>query len=226
MTGVTTTKQPRQFQWHGLRVPYVALWSGEREQMAPMARMVGGEWGNERIGYTDELPADRRQETLWVRYSASPGSGTPNLALMHPLRQRRAMEHMLCQVCGRSTYDDGFRRWGDRHLFIRRDPENLPISDGELTTTPPVCEPCAIESARSCPHLRRGYTAALVEYAQPWGVSGFVYDAALKRDPAVTSIPYTDHRIRWVQARRDIATLHGCTPISLDDLATYESAGV
>ncbi|MFF3730767.1 hypothetical protein ACFYXM_10720 [Streptomyces sp. NPDC002476] len=224
MTSATTIKQPRQFHWRGLRVPYVALWSSEKEQLALLVRTVGGEWRNERIGYTDELPTDRRQETLWVRYSVSRGSGTPDLALMHPLRQRQALERMLCQVCGKSTYDEAFRRWGERHLFIRRDPDNRPISDGELTATPPVCEPCAIESARSCPHLRRGYTAALVKYAEPWGVSGYLYDSALERSPSVTSVPYTDPRIRSVQARRDIAMLHGCTTIRLDDLATIDAA--
>ncbi|AJE80513.1 hypothetical protein SLNWT_0137 [Streptomyces albus] len=37
----------------------------------------------------------------------------------------------------------------------------------------------------------------------------------------LTDVPFESPLIRWTQAARDVASLHGCTPITLDDLAAY-----
>ncbi|NDZ77002.1 hypothetical protein G3I19_00385 [Streptomyces sp. SID10853] len=230
----TAAVAPEQFYQAGLHVPFIAPWSNETPLPGEIVKITGR--GGSGIGYADELSqADRRRGTLWVRQAVQRGRGTSNLAAVHPLRQRQAMSHMLCQVCGRTTYDDSFARWGERHLVITRAVGGRPISDGEKTTSPPVCEPCAVESIGACPHLRKGYAAALVEWTQFWGVAGIVYDPTTLQpiDPGGTGaeaedglamVPYESPLIRWTLAARDVSTLHGCTPIDLADLATYSVA--
>src|SRR5690606_14635009 len=183
--------------------------------------------GAEGIHYADEVSsADRRDGNLWVRWPALRGRGTPRLADIHPLRQRQAMSHMLCMVCATSTFNDEFRQWGGKHLFIGRAVDGQPIRDGERTDTPPVCLPCAVEAAEACPHLVKGHTAALVERTEPWGVAGIVYDPRTlrpiptKSKNGLTEVAFEDPVLRWTLAARDVVTLHGCTPVNLADLAT------
>ena len=221
---------PRQFYLKGLHVPFIAPWSAETPLPYEITKKVRPD-GREGIGYTDELShADRRNGNLWVRWPALRGRGKPDLAAIHPLRQRQAMSHMLCMVCGHSTFNDDFRRWGHRHLFIARAVEGHPIRDGEVTDTPPMCLPCAVESVDACPHLRKGHTAALVKRAEPWGVAGIVYDPrTLRRIPApadkeLTEVADEDPAICWTLAARDLVALTGCTPVDLNDLAALSTA--
>ncbi|MEV7297524.1 hypothetical protein AB0N79_38870 [Streptomyces microflavus] len=218
----------KQFHWQGLHVPFIAPWSAEQHLPATIVRRRGV--GGTGIGYADELShVDRRCGVLWARQAVARGSGIPFLAGVHPLRQRQAMSHMLCQVCGQSTFDSAFRRWGERHLFVARAPKDKPLGEGEVTTTPPICLPCARESVGACPHLRKGWTAALVERAQPWGVAGLGYDEkTLKPLPlpetGLHTVPIDHPRERWTLAMRDVVTLHGVTLIDLADLATLTTA--
>jgi hypothetical protein len=148
------------------------------------------------------------------------GAGRPNLAGVHALRQRQAMNHMLCQVCGRST----FGRSDERHLFLMGERNGRPITDGERTTVPPVHEACAAESLRDCPHLRHGAVAAWAQYAQPWGIAGIVHDPqSLAPLPAakgeeLTFVAYESDLLRWTIAMRDVVSLQRCTPVDLDKL--------
>jgi hypothetical protein len=150
------------------------------------------------------------------------GSGRPLLAGVHALRQRQAISHMLCQVCGEPTV--AVRR-DERQLFLMRDTAGQPIGEGETTHMPPLHEACALEAVRDCPHLRQNYVAALVEYAPAWGVAGIVYDPdTLQPLPAkdgeeLTYVADDDLRLRWTQAAREVVSLHGCTPVDLTDLA-------
>ena len=76
-------------------VPYIASWSGERCTRAPLIAKGTG------IAYERERPGDRdARGVLWMRYTRVPGVGTPQFTKVHPYRQRRAMRHLLCQVCG------------------------------------------------------------------------------------------------------------------------------
>lgn len=96
--------------------------------------------GGTGIGYADEMShADRRRGVLWARKGITRGSGRPSIGGVHPLRQRQCMSHMLCQVCGVSTYEnseDGqnsfFHRWGERHLILVRASKGL-LAEGEIT---------------------------------------------------------------------------------------------
>ncbi|WP_406349349.1 hypothetical protein OHA44_37460 [Streptomyces sp. NBC_00144] len=86
--------------------------------------------------------------------------------------------------------------------------------------------------ARTC---GKGYAAALVEWTQSWAVAAIVYDPNTLQpippapDSADTQdgldlVPHESPLIRWTLAARDVQTLHGCTPIDLDDLASYGTA--
>ncbi|MGW7199410.1 hypothetical protein, partial [Streptomyces chryseus] len=215
------------FYWKGLHVPFIAPWSGEESPSSTLVVINGV--GGLGLGYADEVPTiDRRNGVLWKRCSAAPGAGRPNLAGVHPLRQRQAMSHLVCQVCGTSTFDTNFARWGERHLFVVRDVGGQSIHEGERTRTPPICVPCAHEAVRDCSHLRRGHTAALVNRPQPWGVAGIVYDPdtlqaiKVQSPDGLTEVAYDSPLIRWTVAHRDVATLHGCTTVSLEHLSAQE----
>ncbi|MFE7777640.1 hypothetical protein ACFU5O_27825 [Streptomyces sp. NPDC057445] len=210
----------RQFHWRGMRVPFIARWSREDQRQYPIERRPS--LTGDGIGYPDEDPrADRRDGVLWVRMPVVRGIGEPYLASVHALRQRQCMNHMLCQICGEST----FTHSGGRHLFLMRGAKGQPIREGEKTAVPPVHEACAAEAVRLCPHLRKGWVAARVEYAPPWGVAGIVYDSQTlqplpaERGRELEFVGLDDPRLRWTLAARDVVALHGCTPVELDELA-------
>ncbi|MGV9849245.1 hypothetical protein ACWDWU_10670 [Streptomyces sp. NPDC003442] len=200
-----------------MRVPYIAPWTGENAPPASIMTRHGRD-GME-IGYADEYGiADRRRGALWIRVPVKPGVGAPLLDRVHALRQRQAMNFMLCQCCGRPTDD---RRDG-RRLFLL-DAGTGPITDGERTTTPPICDGCALE-AWGRPSARRGRVALLVEEATAWGVAGVGYaPATLRPVPGehgerFTFVAYGDPRLRWTLACREVVALHGCTAVDLEDL--------
>ncbi|MFI7103317.1 hypothetical protein ACIBK8_28680 [Streptomyces sp. NPDC050161] len=216
---------PTQFYWNGLRVPYVAPWSREVRRPGKFERRYDG--ARARLGYTDEVTSvDVRHGALWARMPAVRGTGEPTLDGVHALRQRQCMSHMFCQICGGTTYDASYDRQEERFLFLVRAPDGHPIREGERTTSPPVHAACAREAVRDCPHLRRGYTLALVRSAPLWGVGGIVHDRTTLRplspaggDP-FDQVSFGDPRFRWTLAVRDVVTLHGCTTVALDDLMT------
>ncbi|MET9976291.1 hypothetical protein ACFYOI_35710 [Streptomyces microflavus] len=224
MSPASAVAPRKQFHWRGLRVPYIAPWSAERTLPSEIVRRVGV--GGTGIGYADELShLDRRRGILWTRQSLARGKGTPDLPGMHPLRQRQAMTHMLCQVCGISTFGADFERWGERHLYVARATGGRPIGEGEHTVMAPVCLPCATESVDACPHLRKGWTAALVSYAQSWGVAGItLHQQTLKPlslpERGLHKVPRGDPAERWTIAMREVRTLHRVTPVALSDLVT------
>ncbi|HBF84938.1 MAG TPA: hypothetical protein DD420_34930 [Streptomyces sp.] len=219
----------KQLYWQGYHVPFIAPWSVEKPIHAPMIRTAYR--GVPGIGYTDEAPAvDRRQGALWQRWSIGPGKGEAHLAGTHPLRQRQAMTHLLCQVCGNSTFTQEWTDWGEQHLFLMRSPkEGQVIEEGEMTETPPVCLPCALESVQACKHLVRGWTAALVKYVRPWGIAGILHHHAtlwplFEVDKPLSFRPYGHADYPWILAARDMVQLEGVTPVDLRELA--DAAGL
>ncbi|MGW0702993.1 hypothetical protein ACWD0A_27505 [Streptomyces sp. NPDC002867] len=217
-TRSTVGAGPRQFSWRGLRVPWIAPWTREQPLVAAIVPGIGSRGRG--IGYADEDDrTDRRNGALWVRVPSARGIGGPQLASVHALRQRQAMHHMLCQVCGRPA-----RQPDGRHLFLMRDKAARPIAEGEKTAVPPIHRDCAIEAAQDCPHLRKGHVAALVDYAPAWGVAGIVYDPKAllplpgQDDQDLTFVAYDDERLPWTLAARDVVVLHGCTPVDVSEL--------
>jgi len=226
---------PRQFYVNDLRVPFIAPWSREKQPRFSIARrhpLLGGG-----ICYPDERRDDRWNQVLWVRMPAVRGVGKPFLAGVHALRQRQCISHMLCQICGGSTYHSRPREptkpspsADERHLFLVRAATGVAITEGERTASPPVHEACAIEAVEDCPHLGKGATASLVEYSPNWGVAGIVYDPeTLEPQPGdgtdgLTYVAYEDPRLPWTLAAREVVALHGCTTVDLDELAARVAA--
>ncbi|MFF1420614.1 hypothetical protein [Streptomyces sp. NPDC058280] len=148
---------------------------------------------------------------------------TPSIAAKQPLDEWNSCPQ---QGSGRSTFG---RRLDERHLFLMAAKDGRAITEGERTTTPPVCEPCALESVRACPHLREGHAAALVQYTALWGVAGIVHEPTtlaplLSDDDGLTEVSYDDPLIRWTLAYRTVVTLHRVTTVDLDTLVAQEAA--
>ena len=128
----------------------------EWEKDAPFAlveRRGGG------IAYLDETLADRdRNGVLWFRTPFRPGQGRPEFGRVHPLRQRRTMLRLLCQVCAgpADRTDDGVLWLLQDH---RDDWPSWP--DGMGVTEPPICLPCVRTSVRLCPSAEEGRCASV-----------------------------------------------------------------
>ncbi|MGI5526820.1 hypothetical protein ACQEVX_05135 [Streptomyces syringium] len=127
-----------------------------------------------RVAYGDETPADRDTHgVLWARQAHRPDEGLPLFGKIHSARQRHAMLHLLCQVCGQEPDENA-----DGLLWLLPTlPGQPPDDDGDgiITTYPPVCWPCADLALRQCPPLRRAHAALRVQDVQVHGVSGAAY---------------------------------------------------
>jgi hypothetical protein len=194
-----------------LPVPYAAPWTGETFNARTLTIRADGS----RLCYRDEKPADRDQHgVLWARRRQAPGDGRPKFGAMHPVRQRRAMRALLCQVCG-SPASRTSRGW----LFVM---PGSPGSDveGSLCTKPPICEPCAQLALRHCPHLTDSL-AVRVRKPRIWGVLGDQY-APAGPEGGITHIP-TDGYLpygqatpaRWFLASQLVLELTRCTRVAI-----------
>ncbi|MEV5350399.1 hypothetical protein [Streptomyces achromogenes] len=214
--------------WDGTPVPFITAWSKEAVPPQPLAVIEGR--GGVGLGFRDEIShIDRRYGALWMRMPATRG-GQPELERVHALRQPQAMSRLLCQVCGGPTVGS---RLDERTLFLAASADGRPIGEGEVTASPPVHAVCARLAVEHCRPLRRGWTAALVQYVPIWGVAGLVYDpVTLTPFPRSSSrtglhdIAFTDTvRLRCTLAARLLVTLEGVTPVTdLDALADEETA--
>ena len=194
-----------------LVVPYIAAWSEERE--LPMTVFAG----RSGIGYTDETVIDRDSRgVLWTRMLSCPRTGRPRFGQEHPIRQRKAMRKLLCQVCGKPANhtEDGF-------LWLLRDYRDdwAGWPDGMANTDPPVCVPCARMSVRLCPALRKGYVAVRAR-SEISGVYGIRYRAGYTAGTVEVvgegNVAYDDPAIRWTRAAKLIGVLRDSTIIQLD----------
>lgn len=135
---------------------------------------------------------------------------------MHPLRQRRTMSRLLCQVCAgpADRTDDGV-------LFLlkdhRTDWPGWPDTMG--VTEPPVCLACVELSARLCPALRRGAVLVRAGRCEVAGVPGGLYTGGLPpRCVGETIVSFDNPAIRWVRASALVRELFDCTLIELDEV--------
>jgi hypothetical protein len=191
--------------------PYIVLWSEEEDLSGRVVDRHG--FG---IGYADEVPTDRDGSgVLWIRNASRPRVGRPVFGDVHPLRQRRAMRRLLCQVCaGPADQSEDGVLW--LLLDHREDwpgwPENMAV------TEPPVCRPCAQLSVKVCPALRRGAALVRVREFPVVGVQGVVYRGGGVAPVAVRQdlVGFEDPAIRWVRALHLIRELHDCKIVSLD----------
>ncbi|MER5601669.1 hypothetical protein [Streptomyces sp. NPDC002265] len=131
----------------GRPVPYITPWTSEKvTQPTPVATLNGIAFPGPASGRTED------NDVLWQWWRHNRGTGEPLWSTVHGPRQRRAMRKLLRQVCGEPA-DRDERGW----LWLLEDERNSGPSwpEGEMTTHPPVCVPCAPIAARLCPHLRR-----------------------------------------------------------------------
>jgi hypothetical protein len=125
------------------------------------------------LAYADETSIDRdKHGVLWRRALSRPQQGRPEFGKVHPLRQRRAMRRLLCQVCGSPAdqTEDGVLWLLPDH---REDWAGWP--EGMANVEPPVCLPCVRTSVRLCPALRKGAAAIRVHEFPIVGVRGALY---------------------------------------------------
>lgn len=192
--------------------PYITAWSAE---VYPPVVMVERPEGG--IGYEGETVADRdRDGVLWFRMSFQPGEGRPEFGKVHPQRQRRAMQRLLCQVCGgpADRAEDGVL-W--LLLDHREDWPSWP--NGMAVTEPPVCVSCVRVSLRLCPALRKGATVVRAGSFVVAGVHGLRYQGghtpiALGR----YTVAFEDPAVRWVRAISLVRELRDCVILPLTEL--------
>lgn len=216
--GATGTRYNPQLLGGNTVVPYVASWTSEHTQDSAVVNRPGGG-----IAYRDETSVDRDSwGVLWVRTDSRIGVGRPLFKDLHPLRQRRAMLKLLCQVCAQPA---GYTPQG--HLWL------LPGRDGAMSaeqledapvTMPPVCVACARLSVRLCPALRSEYVAVRA-FSLVCGVVGMRFQPGAlyprsvepEDDPSLV-FDHKDAVIRWVLAVHRVRTLHECVAVDLDRL--------
>lgn len=192
-------------------VPYVAMWSAEEVQAA---RVVATSLG---IAYADESSIDRdRHGLLWSRVTSCPGVGEPIYRQMHPLRQRRAMRRLLCQVCaGPADHDEHGTLW-----LIQDQRDQWPgWPEGAQNTHPPLCLRCARIAVKSCPWLKHGYVAVRARsfVGGAWG--GLYRMGRSHPRPVLTgalTLNFGDPRLPWLQADQLVRELVGCTYVDLE----------
>lgn len=150
-----------------LVVPHITSWS---EEQGSLTRLVVGPRGGRLPGRDPVRPGRRRHPV--ASDADQDGGGRPDFGRVHPLRQRRVMRRLLCQVCGGPADKD---ERGTLWLLEdhRADWHGWP--NGLLTAHPPVCVPCAREAVRFCPNLLAGHVAVRVGASQVCGVYGVRY---------------------------------------------------
>jgi hypothetical protein len=201
----------------GSVVPYIGSWTGEQCCLTQVVRRP-----DNGIGYADETMLDRdRWGVLWTRVPGRVGVGTPLFKALHPVRQRRAMLRLLCQVCAQPA---DHTEHGSLWLVPAAERRYWPgLPEGMTTIHPPLCLACARISVRMCPALRLGVVAVRA-HSSVRGVNGVVF-GPMGRYPGLSVtdraevIPYGDPEIAWVQATLLARSLYDATVIDLDGLA-------
>lgn len=191
-----------------LLVPYITAWSGERLPYR-LAFETHPEAAGPRLTYTDPTWYDRLYGVLWARQGLS-RTGRPEWKLVNTLRQRRAMLHSLCQVCGQPATDPGTARtW----WLLADDPSDTDQGDG-YTNAPPTCRACIPQAVVSCPRLRRSAAAYTVTGHEPYGVLADVFtprpDGGCERVDHNVEIPLEAFtRLETALAAQMLVVLHG-----------------
>jgi hypothetical protein len=192
-------------------VPYVAMWSAEEVQQASLVETRQG------IAYTDESSVDRdHYGLLWSRVTSHQGVGVPHYRQMHPLRQRRAMNRLLCQVCaGPADHNDDGTLW-----LVPNQPPLWPgWPEQSQTTQPPLCTRCARIAVKACPSLKPGYIA-IRAHSFVNGAWGGLYRTGWPHPrPLLTetcTLNFGNPRLAWLQADQLARLLVDCKPAELD----------
>ena len=194
--------------------PYITAWNAEQDLPCKLVERPG--LG---IGYADESFGDRDAfGVLWQRATVRHGVGKPEFGTVHPLRQRRAMRKLLCQVCAEPADQNG-----DGVLWLLRDYQSdwPGWPEGMACTEPPICVPCVALSLRLCPALRRGAVAVRARKFEVAGVRGALYRRGSVAPVAVeaANLSYNDPDVRWLIASALIRELRDCAIVSFEEVA-------
>jgi hypothetical protein len=193
--------------------PYVTGWSEEQDPPVALVELPGGG-----IAYREEVVADRDSSgVLWFRTEFQPGQGRPEFGRVHPLRQRRTMRRLLCQVCaGPADRTENGVLW-----LLQDHRDDWPQwPNGMGVTEPPVCVPCVRMVVQACPALRKGAAVVRVRAFPIVGVYGLLYKSGRGRPVMVEEafVAFEDPAIRWVRAVSLVRELRGCTIVPLSEL--------
>lgn len=191
-------------------VPYVIPRAGEIiSHPTPVITPAG-------VHYAD--PAQDRLhrdlDTLWEQCTGTPTGPPQHTAELHPARQKKAMEELLCGGCQApaARHSDGMT-WV-LPLYDDTPPANW---DGIHTTIPPMCTPCANTAPQWYPRLREGHVELHVREADHIGVHGTLYprpDHPETPDPHAL-VPYNSPDLPFIVARHVVRELHRTTLIRL-----------
>jgi hypothetical protein len=119
--------------WYGdMPVPATAMWSGERDEG--------------RLAACEHVPDGHL--ALWC--PERPGEGVPMFKNPHPVRQRRAMALMLCDICARPLQHRTKYLLGNLRVIHV---ENL-YQPRWITQEPLVCRECLPLASTRCPFVR------------------------------------------------------------------------
>lgn len=196
--------------------PFVTAWSTEQDLQCRLVLRPDGHG----VGYANELPGDRDDHgVLWRKVAEHPANGRPEFGRVHPARQRRAMNDLLCQVCAGPA-----DRTPDGVLWLIRDHrQDWPRwPEGMASVEPPVCARCVAISLRRCPALQRGAVAIRVREFKLAGVWGTLYRRGTFAPVPVRAahLAYGDPAVRWMVAVALIRELRGCTFVPFDELCS------
>lgn len=186
-------------------VPYISAWSAELVEGQELVQTRRG------IRYGDETLTDRdRYGALWHRWTVARGAGTPWLAQVHPLRQRRAMRKGLCQVFGTPADRDEKLGW----LFLLPNDGKNGSPEGEHTTHPPVSRRGGRIAVSLCPPMHDAIVVRVKEYV-PVGVWGSQYRAGPFGPIRIGEGPvlFDDPALPWCLAEQLLVELRGCTVV-------------
>jgi hypothetical protein len=206
----------------GAVVPYIGSWTGEQRCALRLA-WRGNRGGRIRLGYVDETSFDRdKRGVLWQRHTARIGQGRPLFAVVHPLRQRRVMSRLLCQVCGHAA---DHTEEGSLWLLPSQEAATFDAENGLMTRHPPLCLSCARMSVQVCPGMKSG-CVALRAHSTTYGVVGTIY-RPLKQAPWMEidlehtgdTVPFDHPALARTQAHQLIRMLTNISVVNLDALS-------
>jgi hypothetical protein len=205
MSGLLVAAQHHAGAGRQMTVPYVTAWSEEVDPPCVVVERPGTG-----IAYADETVTDRDHKgVLWYRTPHWPGQGRPNFGQVHPARQRRAMQRLLCQVCaGPADQTEDGVLWLLRDF--RKDWPSWP--NGMGVTEPPICLPCVRVSTRLCTALRRGAVLVRAGSFVVRGVHGLLYqrDGGKLKTADGATVAFDAPAIQWIRAVSLVRELQGC----------------
>ncbi|MFJ4800137.1 hypothetical protein [Streptomyces murinus] len=195
-----------------LPVPAVVMWSDQTIHTPPLRLGPSGVYHHG----VENRDADG---LLWPQV-LGPETGEPLYAVMDPIKQRRAMDELLCQVgMGPAHRTEHGVLWVlPRPAGTAEDPA-WDWEGGVRTTEPPVCLAHALVSVRKCSALiEKGFEAFYVREAELVAVQGTYYPPPSSRARPFEKTSRLDAPdARLMVADHLVRRLRMATPVDLTD---------